>query len=100
MTNSLLQARSTAFLWNGLSLSLPRRSGLFFNGQNEVAMEACSCERILLTLGGSADKEAEKLNCIHSIQLAIHLLNCPIRATPIAMALASLVPPPCLKVKS
>lgn len=65
-TKLLLQARSIAFFWNGLSLSLPRRSALLFIGQSEVALEACSCERIVLTLGGSADKETEKLHRIHS----------------------------------
>ena len=63
-------------------------------------MEACSSERIVLTLG-SADEEAEILYTMYTlIQLAMHLPNCPICATPIAMALASLVPPSCLKVKS
>ena len=71
MTKSLLQARSIAFLWNALSSTLLRI------GQSEVAMEACSFARIVLTLGGSADKKAEKLYCIqyNSVSYALTKLS-------------------------
>ena len=36
-TKLLLQSRSIAFFWKGLSLSLPRRSALLCIGQSEVA---------------------------------------------------------------
>jgi len=59
-------------------------------------MEATSCERIVLTLGGSAVKEEEKLKTIellHSRSINYsYSPYCPIFAAPIAMILASLVP--------
>ena len=42
-------------------------------------MEACSSERIVLTLGGSAGKEAEKLYYVHpnSVSYALTKLSYP-----------------------
>ena len=79
MTKSLLQARSIAFLWYLLTLTLPEPWILLCIGQSEVALEACSSERIVLTLGGSADKETETLHCIHSnsVSYALTKLSYP-----------------------